>query len=399
MPAAWQTVQATHLAALTKDFALATLLDAAATDEPAVTPILLSIVIPSFNERANVAPMLAKLDAALGGIAWEAIYVDDDSPDGTADAVRAVAAVDRRVRCLQRLGRRGLSSAVVEGWLAASGAIVAVIDADLQHDETALPAMAALIRRDEADLVIATRYAAGGGIGDFAAARARLSRFGTWLAGLVIRHRVSDPMSGFFMMSRPLLTAVAPRLSSDGFKVLADVLANAPPATRIAEVPYTFRSRVHGTSKLDEVVLWDFGMFVAARLLGNRIPARFLSFAAIGASGVFTQFAAFAAGFNLLGLTFRAAETFAVLVAMVGNFLLNNALTYRDRRYRGWGMLRGLASYVALCGIGAVANVGVASRLFDLRPNWWPAVTAGIVVGTLWNYAATRLFTWSARRR
>ena len=287
----------------------------------------------------------------------------------------------------------------MEGWLAASGGIVAVIDADLQHDEAVLPAMIALIAGGSADLVVGTRYAGGGSVGDFAAGRARLSRLGTWLSRLVIRHRVSDPMSGFFMLSRPLLATIAPQLSADGFKILAEVLAVAPPATRIAEVPYVFRCRVHGRSKLDEVVLWDFAMFVAARLLGNRVPARFLSFVAIGGTGMATQLLAFAIGFGPLGLPFRHAEAAAVLIAMTGNFLLNNALTYRDRRYSGWGLLRGLASYVAVCGLGAIANIGVASRLFAADPDWWPAVMAGIVVGTLWNYVATRWFTWSARRR
>src|SRR5688572_5401324 len=165
---------------------------AAALTAPAVE---LSIVVPSFNERDNVLPLVEKLEAALQGIGWEVIYVDDDSQDGTADRVRELARDDPRVRCLQRIGRRGLSSAVIEGILASSAPYVAVIDADMQHDETLLPQMLDRLKDGGLDVVVGSRYVSGGGTGDWSGRRVSLSQFATRLSRLAVRQPLTDPMS------------------------------------------------------------------------------------------------------------------------------------------------------------------------------------------------------------
>ncbi len=367
-----------------------------AAPRTATGPVL-AVIAPAFNERGNVALLADKVGAALAGIDWELIIVDDDSPDGTAEAVRALTAADARVRCIQRIGRRGLASAVVEGCLASSAPYLACIDADLQHDETRLPLMLAKLRDGSADLVVGTRFSGGGTTGDFAAQRVSISRLGARLSRLIVKTDVSDPMSGFFMLTRPAFDRAVRGLSSDGFKILLDVLASAP-GLRVAEVPYVFGSRLHGDSKLDGAVLWEFLVFIAARLTGNRLPASFISFGIIGASGVATQSLAFVLLFKALGVAFTEAEAISIGIAMLGNFLLNNALTYRDRRYRGWALVPGFASYAAVCGLGAIANIGVASYLFKADTHWWPAMLAGIIVGTVWNYVASRWFTWAKRR-
>ena len=196
----------------------------------------LSIVVPTFKERGNVAELVRRLDLALAGISWEAIFVDDNSPDGTAEAVKAIAASDLRVRCLRRVGRRGLAGACIEGMLSSAAPFVAVIDADLQHDEKILPKMLARLESGEADLVAATRYVEGGGAAaGFTSHRGAISRLATKLTHRLVGINLSDPMSGFFMMRRDRFDAIAPRLSPAGFKILLDIAATADERLRIAE--------------------------------------------------------------------------------------------------------------------------------------------------------------------
>jgi len=355
----------------------------------------LSVIVPAFNERGNVAELLDRLRGTLTGVDWEVIYVDDDSPDGTADAVRACAHVDRRIRCIQRVGRRGLSSAVIEGVLASSAPVVAVIDADLQHDETLLPRMLERMKRDSLDVVIGSRYVDGGGTGDWNDARAKLSRLATRLSRLVVRQPLSDPMSGFFMISRPAFERAVHRLSGQGFKILLDLFASSPEPYRFAELPYTFRSRVHGESKLDGLVVWEYLMLLLDKRLGQFVPARFALFASVGASGLVVHLIALAVA--LERFSFASSQLIASFVAMVTNFLINNALTYRDRRLRGGRLVTGLLTFVAVCAVGAVANVRFAVDAFERDYSWWASGIAGAIVGAVWNYSMSSLLTWRQR--
>jgi dolichol-phosphate mannosyltransferase len=357
----------------------------------------LSVIVPTFNERDNVEALVLGLEAVLPSQGWEVIFVDDDSPDGTAELVRALGRERPHVRCVQRLGRRGLSSAVIEGFLASSSPCLAVIDGDLQHDERLLPAMLELIETDATDLVVGSRYASGGSVGQWDERRAAMSRFATWLSSLVLKAPLEDPMSGFFMIRRSAFESVMRRLSGTGYKILLDVLTSGAARLRCRELPYQFRERKAGASKVDSVVLWEYLLLLVDKLLGRRLPPRFTSFALVGGMGVVVHFAVLAscmAG----GLRFAVSQGVATFVAMTSNFALNNALTYRDRRLRGVRLLTGLVSFYAVCATGAVANVGVASFVFEREPSWWVAGLAGVAVGTVWNYVMTALFTWGARR-
>jgi dolichol-phosphate mannosyltransferase len=353
----------------------------------------LSVVIPTFNEAENVRPLLCLLEAALAGIAWEAVFVDDDSPDGTAALLRGIAREDARVRCVQRIGRRGLSSAVIEGMLASSAPYLAVIDADMQHDETRLPDMLALLLEGACDVVVGTRYAEGGGTGDWAARRVAISGLAGRLSRLVVTARLSDPMSGFFMLSRPAFERAVRHLSGQGFKVLLDLFASTPIPFRFRELPYTFRNRRHGRSKLDSAVAWDFLALLLDKLVGRAVPLRFVLFALVGAFGLLVNLAALRLALGA-GAGFVAAQTLATVVAMTSNFALNNVVTYRDRRLRSWRMVLGLLSFYAVCGIGAVANVGIATAVFREHYTWWVSGLAGGLVGVVWNYAASSALTW-----
>jgi len=361
-------------------------------------PAELTVVVPCYNEAANVAPMVERLDAALRGIAWEVVFVDDDSPDGTSARVRAIAARDARVRGIRRIGRRGLASAVTEGVLSSSAIHVAVIDGDLQHDEAAIPAMLAAVRGG-AEVAVGSRHAAGGEAGGgFTAARARVSDAGTRLASLLLPTPVGDPMSGFFLMPRALFESVAPRLSGRGFKILLDVLLSAGRPLRVAEVPYRFRPRLAGESKLDATVLLEFGGLLADKALGGWLPWRFVSFCAVGAVGVVVHLAALLAASRVPGLGFEAAQWGATFVAMTANFLLNNRITYRDLRLRGARLWRGLLLFYLVCGVGAVANVGIAGLLVrDGLAGWGVAGATGAMLTAVWNYAVSSTLVWRGR--
>ena len=360
-------------------------------------PIALSVVVPCFNERGNVAPMVRRLEAALEGIAWEALFVDDDSPDGTADAVRAIAAFDRRIRCLRRIGRRGLSSAVIEGALSSSAAFVAVIDGDLQHDETRLPEMLAQLRAGTTDVVVASRFAEGGDAAGLAGSkRLALSNLGISLASMMMGKRLTDPMSGYFMMARPLFEQVAPRLNGQGFKILLDILLSAP-GLRVREVGAHFSPRVAGESKLSPLVLLQFCAMLLDKAFGGLVPLRFFSFALVGGFGVVVHLAVLFTA-DSLGARFVVAQTLATLVAMVANFQLNNVITYRDQRLRGGSLWRGLLLFMVVCGVGALANIGIARALYASgHTGRTPAGALGAVIGVVWNYAMSGLFVWRKR--
>jgi len=358
-------------------------------------PIRLSIIVPTYNEAGNVEELLNRLEQCLGKDGWEVVFVDDDSPDGTADVVRQIARRDARVTCLQRIGRRGLASACIEGMLASSGELIAVMDADLQHDERILPAMVEKISTDGADLVVATRYSLGGTTGDWDSWRQKISRLATAVSRTVINHRVSDPMSGFFMLTRTLFNDVVRQLSGIGFKILLDIIATARHRSlHIAEVPYTFRNRFKGESKLDQQVVWEFGMLLADKLVGRIVPVHFVAFSLVGGLGLIVHMAIMALLFTGIGLAFTMSQTIAALIAMLFNFTLNNELTYRSRRLRHWAWLRGLLSFVLCCSVGILANVGIATWVYNANAQWVLAALAGIMVGAVWNYAATRFYTW-----
>lgn len=361
-------------------------------------PLLdLAIVIPTFNEAGNVPLLIARLDAALKGRVWEAIFVDDNSPDGTAGVARQIARLDRRVRVIQRIGRRGLSSACIEGMCATAAPIVAVIDGDLQHDETILPTMLDRLLEDEnLDLVIGSRFVQGGGTGDWDHDRVAKSAFATKLSRQVLKADLNDPMSGFFMIRTQIVRDAAPHLSAIGFKILLDIMTANPRPLKFVELPYTFRLRIEGESKLDHVVAMEYLIAIYDRMFGRIVPVRFAMFAAIGALGAGVHFLVLGPLFKELAFGFLVSTIIATIVAMTFNFFLNNALTYRDGRLKGAKQLfEGWVSFCAVCGVGAIANVGVAAFLYDARSDTWAfSALAGIMVGAVWNYALSSRFTW-----
>lgn len=355
--------------------------------------IELSVVVPTFNEGKNVPLVVERLDTVLRGTAWEVIFVDDNSPDGTSAVAREIASRDRRVRVIRRIGRRGLSTACVEGILSSSAPYFAVMDGDLQHDDTVLPEMFRRLKVEHLDIVVGSRYLQGERTEGLDEVRKLISRAGGRAARLILHAELTDPMSGFFVMSRAAFDEAVHGLSQQGFKILLDLFASAPRPLRFAEVPCRFHARQHGESKLDTMAAWEFGVLVLDKLIGRILPVRFVIFALVGATGVAvhvtTLWLVRAAGFD-----FAASQTTAVIAAMTWNFILNNVITYRDQRLRGTALITGLASFYLIGAVGASANIGVAQVLFQEGRSWWFAGLAGALIGVVWNFTMSSFFTW-----
>ena len=361
----------------------------------------LAVIVPSYNERDNVALLYEKVTAALGAIPFEFIVVDDNSPDGTSEVVREMARQHQNVRGIHRLGRRGLSSAVVEGILASAAPYFAVIDADLQHDETILPVM--LEKAIAGDhIVVGTRYGSDGSVGaGLSKAREAGSRFATRIASLLTGKTMSDPMSGFFVMRRSVFDEVAPSLSDDGFKILLDIIVSAGRSRarhgkelRIGEVPYTFRPRHAGESKMSSLVVVQFLGLIVSKLSGGLLPTTFLLFGLVGGLGVVVHMGTLWFTHELLSFNFVWSQVAATIVAMTFNFVLNNELTYANKKLRGWRYLTGMLTFYAVCSIGALANVSVASWIYAYDGSFYVAGLLGVLMSVVFNYSVTKVFTW-----
>jgi len=358
----------------------------------------LSVIVPTFNEVDNVEEIIERVRQVLQEIRWEIIFVDDDSPDGTADKVKSIAMFDPQIRCIKRIGRRGLSSACIEGMLSSSADYLAVMDGDLQHDESLLSTMIDIISKEDVELVVGTRYMEGGGVGDWDKKRQTSSRWATQLSQKLLGVSLKDPMSGFFMIKRHAFESCVGNLSSMGFKILLDIVASAPKPLVFKEVAFHFRERHAGESKLDQRVIWDYFLLLIDKKLGSHIPASLISFGIIGSIGVLVHLSILGICLNVLSLLFTSAQICAVLGAMFFNFYLNNILTYRDQKLSGFDFYLGLIKFVLTCSVGAVANVGVASFIYKGYGYWVFSGMAGILVGVVWNYVATSLVVWPKKR-
>ncbi len=366
---------------------------------PGAPALDLAVVLPTFNERENIALVIEQLAQALRGMSWEAIFVDDDSPDQTAEVIAAHARRDPRIRLIHRVGRRGLSSACIEGMMASTAPLVAVMDADLQHDATVLPRMVEKLREESLEIVIGTRNSCGGSMGEFGPARVLLSRVGEKVSQSVCRTKLTDPMSGFFLVRRAFLLDVVHDLQGGGFKILVDLLAASRAPVRVGEVGYRFGLRRHGESKLDVVVGLEYLLLILNRHMGSIVPLRIALYCLVGGIGVVTHLVVFLLVSRFFPGSFVGAQVTATFVAMIENFILNNLITFRGKRLRGRQILAGAARFVTACSFGAVANVVFARALLQNGVEWYLAGLAGIILGSVWNLSVSTVITWGMHWR
>ena len=368
-----------------------------ATQTTVFHPPQLAVIVPSYNERGNIELLYEKVAIALGDTHWEMIVVDDNSPDGTADVVVELSRVYANIRCLRRFGRRGLASACVEGMAVTSAPYVAVIDADLQHDEAILPEM---LRKAVAgaDLVVGSRFIEGGSAGEgLSETRLSGSQFATKMAGMIAGQSVSDPMSGFFLMRREAALRAAPKLASDGFKILIDLIVTSQRMGQplsVAEVPYTFRPRHAGESKMNPLIVIQYLGLWVSKLTNGVLPPSFLLFGLVGGTGVVVHLLTLGLFSSALGQGFLVSQIAATLIAMTWNFVLNNNLTYADRKLRGKKLIKGLLSFFAICALGGIANISVANAIYAFDHQTFIAGLSGAIMSSVFNYAVTRAFTW-----
>ena len=358
-----------------------------------------AVVLPTYNERENIPLVVSRLTETLHGLDWEAVFVDDDSPDGTAEAIAAHAREDGRIRLIHRVGRRGLASACIEGMMSTQATYVAVMDADMQHDEAVLPEMLGRMRHESLDVIVGTRNADGGSMGEFGRGRVLLSRMGQKISHAVCKCELTDPMSGFFMLRRSFLLEVVHDLQGGGFKILVDLLGSAQRPLRLGEVGYTFRTRRHGESKLNIIVAIEYLSLILNKLTGGALPEELTQYLLVGGAGLVTHLALLLVLTDLAHVHFVAAQLDATFLAMMENFFLNNLITFRDRRLRGTRLATGMARFGLACSFGAWANVVFARALWQADSRWFLAGMAGIVLGSVWNLSISSMFTWKMQRR
>ncbi len=358
----------------------------------------LAVILPTYNERENIPLVIGRLAEALQGLLWEAVFVDDDSPDGTADVIADYARICPNIRLIHRVGRRGLASACIEGMMATQAQCVAVMDADLQHDEAILPLMLERLHGESLDIVVGTRNSEGGSMGGFSAGRVLLSRIGQKISTSVCRCDVTDPMSGFFLLRRSFLLEVVHGLQGTGFKILVDMLASARHPVRVGEVGYTFRARTYGESKLDVMVGIEYISMIVNKLMGGMLPVEMVHYLLVGGVGVIAHFSVLLLLLRFTHLHFASMQSIAAVTAMMENFFLNNILTFRDRRLHGARMLASAFNFLLVCSFGAWADVVLSTDLSRAGVAWYAAGFAGILIGSVWNLSISSQFTWRIRR-
>lgn len=358
----------------------------------------LSIIVPTLNEAGNIELLCNKISTALKEINWEIIFVDDNSTDGTQEVLDRLSSQHLNIRAIHRIGRKGLSSACIEGMQAAKAPIVAVMDADLQHDEMLLPVMFAEFSKKSLDIAVASRFAEGAELGDFSAKRELLSNVGNLLSRLVVRARLSDPLSGFFMLRKKVFLDLSHRLYGKGFKILLDIFASSKKPLDFIEVPLKFSTRHSGESKLNATVALEFIGLLFHKLFGKIIPVKFILFCLVGLTGVAVHLFTLWVFHLLVSTQFLWAQTIATYIAMTSNYFLNNQFTYREQKLKGKHLFYGLFSFYLVCSLGALVNIGFADLLYEKKFHWAISGTAGALIGAVWNYALSSIFTWKKNK-
>lgn len=357
----------------------------------------LTVIVPTFNEEGNVIPLYRELLKSLKNIKFEVLFVDDDSNDKTLEEITKLTQTYKNVRYIRRIDRRGLSSACIEGFASSNSNYLAVIDADLQHDPVSLKNMLAKIKAENLDIVVASRFRAGASVAGLSVARQELSKFGNLISSIVTGANLTDPLSGYFIITKQMINTLIHNLSGRGFKILLDIFSTARQLKiklKYEEVNTNFRERLHGYSKLDILTLLEFLNLLLDKLIGRFIPVRFVLFTLVGSFGLALHMVILWIAMRLFGIEFTVSQTLATILVMTSNFFMNNIFTFRDRRLSGLKIIKGLLSFYAACSIGGLFNVLVATFLYERGIIWFIAGFLGCVVGSIWNYAISSFFTW-----
>jgi dolichol-phosphate mannosyltransferase len=384
-----------------------------ASVEPS-TPVV-SVITPTFNEAENLPILVGRLHDALADIPHEIIVADDDSPDRTWEVAEGLAADDPRITVMRRFHDPGLSASVLDGMSVARGEVLAVIDADLQHDESILADMVEQVLDDRADVVVGSRSTAGGGYGEWSSSRRFVSWVATLIARLLLRVPVSDPMSGYFAVSRRAYEATAPQLNPRGFKILLEFIGRNRDL-RVSEVGYEFSNRVHGETKLNRSVIRSYLLGVAELRLGRQVNPTFLLYVLVGIVGLIVNSTAFWLaewiGFPVVttGLNdeidpIATSFLFSLQLSILVLFVLNNEFTFWEQRFQGLRLLPAFVVYEAMSLLGAGVHVAVFTFLQEsgFLLSFFGGATRvvhnllGAVVALIINWYLNTTYLWRRR--
>jgi dolichol-phosphate mannosyltransferase len=362
----------------------------------------LSLILPTYNEGKNIVPMLEQLTPVLDNLPnlqYEIIVVDDNSPDRTWEKALAYAEQYPQVRVIRRQGERGLSTAVIRGWQAARGRFLGVMDADLQHP----PEVAANVTKEMmrgADLSIASRHVEGGGVSDWSLLRRMISRGAQMIGFMLLPEvigRITDPMSGFFMIRRSSIQDR--RLSPLGYKILIEVLGRGEVGW-ISEVPYTFRERTEGASKLTRMIYVQYFQHLLRLRLFLLHQSKFVRFCVVGCSGVLIDMSLLflLSDPAMLGWGLTRSKFIAAEAALLNNFIWNDMWTFGaiSQRQNTMGQrVKRLFKFNAICSLGIFFNIVILNIEFNwLHMNRYIANLIAIGLVTLWNYKSNKEFSW-----
>lgn len=365
----------------------------------------LTVIVPTLNESGNVSLLYSKIANTLKGSNFAVLFVDDDSQDGTINEINTLIAKHNNVQLIRRINRRGISSAFIEGVFSSSSKYIAIIDADLQHEESLLSEMLYKLKTQKLDIIIASRFKdlSDRKVVGLSGAREQMSRFGNALCGLVSGAHLTDPLTGFFMIRKPLMDKIIYKLSGVGFKIMLDIFAtckNEKIKLRFQEIHMNFRKRNKGKSKLDIVILYEFALLIFDKLFGKFIPIRFVLFLIVGLTGLCIHTAILSALMNFSNASFYISQLISTIIAMTSNFFVNNSFTYRDKRLKGTSQLvKGLLSFYLACSFGAFINVTTANFLYDKKIYWLLSGVIGSIIGATWNYGISSYFTWGKTKK
>ncbi len=371
----------------------------------------LSLIICTLNEGAAIRSVIEEICTTLGDINHEIVVVDDNSTDATQSEVLDLAKTRPNVRLHVRYDERGLSSAAIKGWDLAYGRYLGVMDGDGQHDPAAIRELALMIMKGDKDLVCASRYIGQTDTG-LSFFRDLGSKAATAVTGLVLKVPLTDPMSGCFMMTREYYQSARPKLTGVGFKILVDIAASAQAKPRFGEVKAALRQRQGGTSKLDVRVVLDLGAMLVEKATNGFLPARFVLFAGVGVTGVFVYTAILIICHTLLSGNPPAAiyrykmpsgdtisYSVAIWISMTWNFFVNNSITFRDKRLKGWAIVRGLFGFYFACSIGAILSLALSLFMKDhLHIHWLVAGVGAALLSSVWNYWASTMLSWRKKK-
>ena len=355
----------------------------------------ISIIIPTFNEIQNIIPLVQKIKVSLNSkINWEIIFVDDNSPDKTYEKIKSLKKDYSNIKVIKRLNERGLAGAVLTGLNSCSYEQIIIMDADLQHDPIFILKLLNKMYQNEASIVVASRFIKDSKSNNFHILREIGSKTMIKVFNLFSSIKLYDPMSGFFIIKKDLFLKISKNLSSDGYKILADIILNIPKNVKVSQIPIDFKQRHAGESKMNLKVLWDLLLVIIHSFLKKYVPREYLSYIGVGMIGLSFHVMSLYLLYKIIDISFLISHLIATLIAIFVNYTLNNILTFYNNNLMGIKWLLGLINYYIFCSYGIFISFAIAKTLIGFNFNWFIAGLVGAFTASVWNFSMSKFIIW-----